>query len=83
MERSDLAKRDMTVVYGGRTFALRAYRDGLDPIGADWHAVIIENRTPMRNHLGPAPDPAACFAAAIRFLTEAVDATTGAAAIRG
>ena len=41
MSSLDLIKRDMTVVYGDRTFALRAYRDD-----QAWHGIIIENRTP-------------------------------------
>jgi len=64
----DLTKRDMTVAYGNRTFALRAYREG----GA-WHGVIIENKTPLRNSLGPAPDPASCFAAAVHFVAAMID----------
>jgi hypothetical protein len=62
----------MTVNYGNRTFALRAYRDG----GA-WHGVIIENKTPMRNGLPPAADPAAYFAAAIELVVAVVDASVG------
>jgi hypothetical protein len=65
----DLVKQDMKVVYGDRTFALRAYRDD----GA-WHGIIIENRTPIRHGLAPAADPATCFAAAVGFLAAAVDA---------
>ena len=72
MDRRDHAKRDMTVDYGNRTFALRAYRDG----GA-WHGVIIENKTPLRNGLSPAADPAACFAAAIEYVVAVVDASVG------
>ena len=66
----DLAKRDMTVEYGDRTFALRAYRDG----GA-WHGIIIENKTPLRNTLAPAADAASCLAAAVHFVATVVDAT--------
>jgi hypothetical protein len=69
MSDLDLTKRDMTVAYGDRTFALRAYRDD----GA-WHGVIIENRTPMINVLGPTADAAAYFAAAVGFLAAVVDA---------
>jgi hypothetical protein len=69
MNDLDLGKRDMTVAYGNRTFALRAYREH----GA-WHGVIIENKTPLRNALAPAADAATCFAAAVHFVSTAVDA---------
>ena len=69
MSSLDLAKRDMTVVYGDRTFALRAYRDD-----GTWQRIIIENRTPMHHSLAPAADPATCFAAAVGFLAATVDA---------
>ena len=69
MDSLDLTKRDMTVVYGDRTFALRAYREG-----REWHGIIIENRTPIRHGLAPAADPATCFAAAVGFVAAAVDA---------
>ena len=69
MDSRDLSKRDMTVVYGDRTFALRAYRDA-----QQWYGIIIENRTPIRHGLAPAADPATCFAAAVGFVTATVDA---------
>jgi hypothetical protein len=69
MRGLDLAKRDMTVVYGKRSFALRAYRDD-----GSWHSVITENRTPIHHSLSPAADPATCFAAAVGFLAATVDA---------
>jgi anti-sigma factor RsiW len=69
MSSLDLSKRDMTVVYGDRTFALRAYRED-----QTWRGVIIENRTPIHHWLTPAADPAACFAAAVGFLAATVDA---------
>lgn len=69
MNELDLAKRDMTVAYGQRTFALRAYREG----GA-WHGIIIENKTPLRTALAPAADAASCFAAAVHVVAAAVDA---------
>ena len=69
MSSLDLAKRDMTVVYGKRSFALRAYRDD-----GTWHGIIIENRTPIHHSLAPAADPATCFAAAVGFLAATVDA---------
>ncbi|MCD6031204.1 MAG: hypothetical protein K0S78_3378 [Thermomicrobiales bacterium] len=69
MNDVDFAKRDMTVAYGDRTFALRAYR-----AEGTWHGVIIENKTPLRNALAPAADAATCFAAAVQFVAAAVDA---------
>lgn len=69
MQKLDFAKRDMTVIYGERTFALRAYRQE----GA-WHGVIIENRTPIGHWLEPAADSATCLAAAVAFVAAAVDA---------
>jgi hypothetical protein len=62
----------MTVVYGDRTFALRAYREG-----REWHGIIIENRTPISHWLAPAADPATCLAAAVGFVAAAVDAAGG------
>jgi hypothetical protein len=69
MKSLDFPKQDMTFDYGERSFALRAYRaDG------SWHSVIIENKTPLRNTLPPTADAAKCFAAAVAFVTVAVDA---------
>ncbi len=69
MPEVDLAKRDMTVAYGDRTFALRAYRED-----GSWHSVIIENKTPVHSWLGPAADAATCFAA-VGFVAASVDAS--------
>jgi hypothetical protein len=69
MNTLDLAKQDMRFDYGERSFALRAYRDD-----GSWHSVIIENKTPLRNSLPPMSDAAKCFAAAVAFVTAAVDA---------
>ena len=49
----DLAKRDLPLTLGGRTFAVRAYLDRADPEGPGWHTVIIENRTPINHGLVP------------------------------
>jgi hypothetical protein len=68
MKDLDLAKRDMTVAYGDRTFVLRAYLDG----GA-WHGIIIENKTPLRSALAPAADAASCFAASVGFIAAVVE----------
>lgn len=73
MNGLDLAKRDMTVAYGDRTFALRAYRED-----GTWHGIIIENKTPLRNALAPAADAASCFAAAVQVVAAAVDAVGSA-----
>jgi hypothetical protein len=75
----DLAKRDLIHTRGGRTFAVRAYLDGSHPAGPGWHAIIVENRTPLRHTLSPTGDAGACLAAAIRFLNAAVAADAGAA----
>jgi hypothetical protein len=68
----DLAKRDLTVVLGGRIFAIRAYLDRRSPDGPGWHAVIVENRTPLDHKLTPADDQEACIDAAVRFLDASV-----------
>jgi hypothetical protein len=73
MKNLDLAKRDMTVAYGDRTFVLRAYLDD----GA-WHGIIIENKTPLRNALAPAVDAASCFAASVAFIAAVVESAAGA-----
>jgi hypothetical protein len=73
MKNLDLAKRDMTIGYGDRTFALRAYLDD----GA-WHGIIIENKTPLRNALAPAVDAASCFAASVAFVAALVESAAGA-----
>jgi hypothetical protein len=70
LDTLDHSKRDMSVGYGDRTFAVRAYRDG----GA-WHGVIVENHTPLRHGIVPAADPAACFAAAVEYVVAVVDAS--------
>ena len=69
MSSLDLAKRDMTLGYGGRAFVLRAYRDD-----GTWHVVIVESRTPINHWLRPTADPASCLAAAVGFIAAAVDA---------
>jgi hypothetical protein len=73
MSDLDLPKRDMTVTYGDRSFALRAYRDG----GA-WHGLIIENKTPLRYTLAPTIDAASYFGAAVGFVAALVDGTGSA-----
>ena len=78
----DLAKRDMAVTYAGRTFAVRAYLDNAGPDGPGWHAVVIENRTPLvlpqRSDLGAAD----CLSGAVRFVTELVESQSNGAPIR-
>ena len=73
MKSLDFPKQDMTFDYGERSFALRAYHDN-----GSWHSVIIENKTPLRNTLPPTADPAKCFAAAMAFVTAAVDGASPA-----
>jgi len=70
----DLAKHDRTVALGDRTFAVRAYLDRRAPDGPGWHAVVVENRTPIDHELAPTDSPEECLAAAIRFLSAKVDA---------
>jgi hypothetical protein len=69
METRGLTKRDMIVIYGDRTFALRAVRHE----GA-WHGSISENRTPLINGLAPTVDAATYFAAAVGFIAAVIDA---------
>ena len=68
----DLDKRDLKLVLGGRSFAIRAYLDRRAPDGPGWHTVIVENRTPLNHALTPTDDPQDCIDAAVRFLTAAV-----------
>jgi hypothetical protein len=68
MDPLDFPKRGMTIAYGGRVFALRAYRhDGA------WHGVVVEDRTPLHARFAPAVDAAACFAAAVGLVAALVD----------
>jgi hypothetical protein len=69
MDDLDLIKRDMTVIYGGRTFGLRAYRQS-----GVWRGVIIENQTPIRGPIEPTADAATAFAAAVALIAARVDA---------
>ena len=69
MDCLDRRKRDMTVVYGDRTFAHRAYRGG-----EQWRGIIIENQIPISHWLAPAADPATYVAVAVGFLAATVDA---------
>jgi hypothetical protein len=68
MRELDLTKRDMTVAYGDRTFALRAYREA-----GRWSSVVIEHKTPLRLALAPAADAASCLAAAVQVVAALVD----------
>ncbi|MCC7023898.1 MAG: hypothetical protein IT338_13835 [Thermomicrobiales bacterium] len=70
MDDLDLIKQDMIVIYAGRTFGLRVYRQS----GA-WRGVIIENQTPIRGPIEPTADGATAFAAAVAFIAAHVDAT--------
>ncbi|HET7094648.1 MAG TPA: hypothetical protein VFI22_14245 [Thermomicrobiales bacterium] len=75
MTQSEFAKRDMVVSYDGRTFALRAYRDGAIAEGPQWRSLIIENHTPLPYESRLATDPAACLAEAVRHLTAGIEAS--------
>jgi hypothetical protein len=79
----DLAKRDLILGYGGRTFAVRAYLDERSPAGPGWHAVVVEHRTPLRHGRAPTPTAAGCLAEAVRFVTGLVDAPPNAAPVGG
>jgi hypothetical protein len=68
----DLAKRDLPLTLGGRTFAVRAYLDRRAPDGPGWQTVIIEDRTPINHGLVPTDDPEECLAAAVRFLAATI-----------
>jgi hypothetical protein len=68
MRDLDLTKRDMTLTYGDRTFALRAYREA-----GRWSSVVIENKTPLRLALVPAADAASCLAAAVQVVATMVE----------
>lgn len=74
MAPTEYAKRDMVVVYDGRTFALRAYCDGAIAEGPQWRSLIIENRTPLPYAARLAADPASCLADAVRHLIAGVEA---------
>jgi hypothetical protein len=78
MAPTEHAKRDLTIGYGGRAFAIRAYRDDAVADGPQWRALILERRTPLPYEARVAPDPASCLAEAVRHLIAAVEA--GAAA---
>jgi hypothetical protein len=67
-------KRDLTVGYAGRTFALRAYRDDTIAAGPQWRSLIIEHRTPLPYAARLSPDPASCLADAVRHLIAAIAA---------
>jgi hypothetical protein len=69
----DLTKRDMTILYGDRTFVLRAFRHE----GA-WHGSVIENRIPLPARFAPTTSAAAYFAAAVGFIGAMVDAGVNA-----
>jgi hypothetical protein len=70
----DLAKHDRAIVLGDRTFSVRAYLDRRAPDGPGWHAVVIENRTPIDHELVPTDSAEECLEEAVRFLSARVDA---------
>jgi hypothetical protein len=75
----DLAKRDLMISMNGRTFSVRAYHDGTDSNGPQWHTVIIENRTPVTYERAPESSAAASLAEAVRYLVTFVDLSNGGA----
>lgn len=72
IDELDFSKRDNTVVYGNRTFALWADRERREK-----SKVIIENRTPIGHWLLPASDPATCSPAGGGFVAATVDTAGG------
>ena len=72
IDELDFNKRDITVICGDRTFALRADRERREK-----SRVVIENRTPIGHWLPPAADPATCSVAGGGFVAAAVDAAGG------
>jgi hypothetical protein len=70
----DLAKHDLSVTRGGRTFQVRAYLDNQDPLGAGWHAIVVEHRTPLAHALPVTSDPETCLTAAVSFVDDAIAA---------
>ena len=78
MESSEHPKRDLVVVYDGRTFAVRAYRDDTIAEGPQWRSLILEHRTPLRFEARLAPDPASCLAEAVRQVVAALEAAATA-----
>ena len=74
MVPTEYPKRDLTIGYAGRTFAIRAYLDDAIAAGPQWRALIIEHRTPLRFDARLAPDPASCLAEAVRQLIASIEA---------
>jgi len=74
MALSEYPKRDLTVSYGGRSFAVRAYRDDTIAVGPQWRSLIIEHHTPRPSEPRLATDPASCLAEAVRHLIAALEA---------
>lgn len=73
----DFEKRDLTVSYGGRTFAVRTYHDQDQESGAGWHAVIVEHHTPLHGGQGVHASPSSSLAEALGIVLGLVDAQAG------
>jgi hypothetical protein len=73
----DFEKRDLTVSYGGRTFAVRTYHEQDQANGAGWHAVIVENHTPLHRGQGVHASPSSSLAEAVWIVSNLVDAQAG------
>ena len=76
----DLAKRDLTIHMNGRTFLIRSYHDGNDTNGPQWHAMIVESKTPLNYDRAPESSAAASIAEAVRYLVSFVEAPTAVSA---
>ncbi|MGH2558311.1 MAG: hypothetical protein ACRDJH_04535 [Thermomicrobiales bacterium] len=70
----NIEELDRSMTHGGRHFAIRVYRDDMLQGTPCWHTVIIENKLPLPHGLGPSADMDGGVNAAVRFVTELVDA---------
>ncbi len=77
----DFDKRDLTVRYGGRSFAVRTYHEQDQANGAGWHAVIVENHTPLHHGQRVHASPSSSLAEAVWIVSNLVDAQAGSGSI--
>jgi hypothetical protein len=78
----DFEKRDVTIGYGGRTFALRTYHEQDQEYGAGWRAIIVENRTPLHGGQGIHASPSRSLAEAVGIVLSLVDVQAGTGLVR-
>jgi hypothetical protein len=79
----ELAKRDLDLGYGGRTFTVRAYLDEKARSGPGWHSVIVENRSIVQFEQPPTQSADNCLTEAVGFVVRLVDKQIGALDGRG